>query len=189
MLVIGNGESRKKININNILDEKIGCNALHRDYIVDHLICVDKKMVQEALPTPNKIYTRPEWIDKFRSYENVHLVPELPYKGKTRPDEPFQWGSGPYAVLLGALLEDYVSMIGFDLYSDTATVNNVYKGTQNYDADNKRPVDPSYWIHQIGKVFECFPKTEFTIYQKDTWKMPETWIRENVFLDSISKIS
>jgi len=40
MLVIGNGESRSGININSIDQVKVGCNAVYRDYKVDHLICV-----------------------------------------------------------------------------------------------------------------------------------------------------
>ena len=49
MLVIGNGESRLKTNLNKIEDIKIGCNAICRDMPVDHLVCVDRRMVLEAI--------------------------------------------------------------------------------------------------------------------------------------------
>ena len=50
MLVIGNGESRKNIDINEIHGVKVGCNAIFRDYNnINHIICVDKRMVNEAL--------------------------------------------------------------------------------------------------------------------------------------------
>ena len=62
ILVVGNGESRKDVNINNIPMKKIGCNAIYRDYYVDHLVCVDKRMCQEAINAGfqqnSKIYTR-----------------------------------------------------------------------------------------------------------------------------------
>ena len=48
MLVIGNGESRCDINLSEINTTKIGCNAIVRDFFVDHLVCVDRRMVDEA---------------------------------------------------------------------------------------------------------------------------------------------
>lgn len=192
MLVIGNGESRKSVNLKKIKLPKIGCNAIHRQLNVAHLVCVDRRMVNEVIRAgynaKNKIYTRREWWGSYRLNQNVHQVPELPYKGDQRPDEPFQWGSGPYAVLLGATLSDHVKLLGFDLYSKTKYVNNIYKGTENYDAADKRAVDPRYWIYQISKVFEHFPNTQFTIHIEDDWQQPESWKKDNVLLDSISNV-
>lgn len=192
MLVIGNGESRKFVDIDKIKLPKIGCNAIHRHYAVQHLVCVDRRMVNEAVRTgynaKNKIYTRRDWWGSYRLNQNVHQVPEIPYKGDQRPDEPFQWGSGPYAVLLGATLSKDIKLLGFDLYSKTKHVNNIYKDTENYDSASKRAVDPRYWIYQIGKVFEHFPKTKFTLYVEQDWTQPETWKKPNVMLDSISNV-
>ena len=192
MLVIGNGESRAGIDINAIDDLKIGCNAILRDFKVDHLICVDRRMVTEAVEKGANehalIYTREDWVNNYKEHNNIRTVPVLPYTGKNRWDEPFQWGSGPYAVLLGAKLSQDVSLLGFDLHSNTDTVNNIYKGTPNYDAKDKRAVDPRYWIHQIGKVFEIYRKRNFTIYQTDDWQLPKAWKYPNVMLDKISNI-
>jgi len=185
MIVIGNGQSRLPIDISKLTEMKIGCNAIIRDYFVEHLVCVDRRMVQEALDlkTQTVIYTRKDWFNTF-SFPIMPL-PNLPYKGDNRPDEPMQWGSGPYAVLLGCLLSNDIKMIGFDLHSKTKTVNNIYKGTTGYDAENKHAVDPRYWIHQIGMVFKCFPNHKFTIYNDD-WILPESWNYTNVSLDKIS---
>ena len=40
-LVIGNGESRGRIDLNKFKDTHlfVGCNALHRDCVVDNLVC------------------------------------------------------------------------------------------------------------------------------------------------------
>jgi len=188
--VIGNGESRTNVNINKLKGYKIGCNAIARDCEVDALICVDRRMVQEALERnfPNKILTRQEWIGRFKRYPNVELVPQLPYKGTERPDEPFQWGSGPYAVLEGTQYSSTIRMIGFDLYSTNGYINNLYKDTENYDKSTKNSIDPRYWIHQIAKVFECYPRKKFIIYQDQDWRMPDAWKFSNVSLDKISKI-
>ena len=37
MIVIGNGESRKNLDISKIKDYKIGCNAVYRDFSIDEL--------------------------------------------------------------------------------------------------------------------------------------------------------
>lgn len=189
---IGNGESRLLINIDKLPGIKVGCNAIHRDFKVDHLVCVDRRMVKEALTdSKNKtiyVYTRKDWWVTYRLEPNLRMVPDLPYKGTQRYDEPFQWGSGPYAVLLAANLEDTVGLIGFDLYSKTNLVNNIYKDSENYDSADKKAVDPRYWIHQISKVFECFPSKQFVIYQHEDWTIPDLWKKSNVTVDSISKL-
>lgn len=196
MLVIGNGESRKHIDISKLQGPKVGCNAIFRDYFTDYLVCVDRRMVAEALLAEVNIrkdtlvYTRPDWYDQFKTIR-VREVPKLPYKGNERWDEPFNWGSGPYAVLLGAMFskEREVNLIGYDLYSKTKLVNNIYKSTANYDSADKRAVDPRYWIHQIGMVFKYFPKIEFTIFQEPDWELPQAWNYPNVKVDTISNIS
>jgi len=194
MIAIGNGESRASIDIDKIASPKIGCNAIMRDYYVDHLVCVDRRMVQEAISAGVNtrgtfIHTRHNWCPHFKTLR-VREVPELPYVGSDRPDDPFHWGSGPYAVLLAAKLskKSTVDLIGFDLHSKTEKVNNIYKSTANYDDASKRAVDPRYWIYQIGKVFECFPKVTFNIYQEPNWELPKAWNYPNVTVDTISNI-
>lgn len=186
---IGNGESRCDIDLNTLSGEiKIGCNAIVRDCVVDHLVCVDRRMVREALAHNNcskKIYTRPDWINEFKNNERVYTVPDLPYKGDQRADEPFHWGSGPYAVLLATQLSNTVNMIGFDLYSKDKTINNLYKGTKNYNPETHRAIDPRYWIHQISKVFHCFPDKYFIVYNEESWAIPESWCLANVSFKTI----
>ena len=194
MYVFGNGESRTSVDIDKLDGIKIGCNAIYRDYAVDHLVCVDRRMVNEAIDNGANdyalVYTREDWISQYKQFKRIRSVPILPYNGTERWDEPFQWGSGPYAVLLAAKLckGDTVRLLGFDLYSSTATVNNVYKSTSNYDSADKRAVDPRYWIHQIGKIFEIYSRRTFTIYQTENWQLPQAWNYPNVSLDKISTL-
>lgn len=196
MLVIGNGESRRDFDIDSITETKIGCNALLRDYEVRHLVCVDRKMVNEAIDVGyNKhsfIYTRKDWHKEFENIKNIKIVPDLPYVGSERCDEPIHWGSGPYAVLLACKLvsklkdPEPVRLIGFDLYGTTeGKVNNIYKSTDNYDLEHKRAVDPRYWIYQISKVFEHHPTIRFEVYQVENWSIPKTWRKRNVSFDNI----
>jgi len=186
---IGNGESRAGIDIDSLKGIKVGCNAIVRDYTVDCLVCVDRRMVSEALDNKfaNKILTRKDWLSRFPN-DNVHAVPDIPYEGTERVDEAFQWGSGPYAVLQASLQSKKIKLIGFDLYSYTKRINNMYKDTANYDPSDKGAIDPRYWIHQIGKVFECFPNKKYIIYQTPDWSLPKAWKHANVSVDTIGNL-
>lgn len=197
-VVIGNGESRKSIDIeslkiNNVL---VGCNAIHRDIIVDYLVCCDRRMVEEAINNPmterTEIYVRDDWFKyykKIQKRKNIKTVPELPYKGTQRPDRPEHWGSGGYAILVAATLGfDTITLIGFDLYSKDHKVNNVYKGTENYSSVDSQSVDYSYWIYQTAKLFHLFPNINFTVVNDSGWDMPKEWQQPNVQFKNIEQI-
>ena len=180
MLVIGNGESRKDIDIDTIKDTKIGCNAICRDYKVDYLVACDKRMVKESIAKNiNPIYTRQRWKLAF-NHPSLHSVPDLPYKGKQRQDEPINWGSGPYAVLLGSQLSNNICLIGFDLYE-----GNIYRATPNY---NTKDVDPSYWIYQLARIFDTYKEKQYKILNKVDWKLPKDWNFPNVSVDTLDKL-
>ena len=169
MIIAGNGTSRKKINLNLYNETKIGCNAIYRDYYVDYLVCCDKTMVKEAHANDiTPVYTRERWLADF-NYQDVMSVPKLPYKGDKRLDDPFHWGSGPYAVLMGASLSENCKLIGFDLYGTNNHLNNIYADTNGYKSLYDEAVDWTYWVYQIAKVFEHFPNVQFKIYNEQDW--------------------
>ena len=185
-LVIGNGESRSSIDLENYRNDYVlvGCNAVHRDLNVDHLICCDKRMAEEAAkatacPT---IYTRTDWITYFKStYPNVEQLPELPYSGTLKQDLPINWGSGVYALLLATTLPvSTITVIGFDLYPTNDTVNNIYKDTVNYAKSSSRPVDYSYWVYQTAKLIELNPNKTFQFVNNEEWSIPLEWKKFNV---------
>ena|SRR6056300_933193 len=197
MLVIGNGESRKNIDLTKVNSTMFGCNALHRDTVVRHLICVDRKMVREAIQAnynqTSFIYTRECWFEEFADYKNLRILPGLPYAGSERYDEPIHWGSGPYALLtaIKTLKQDTtIKVIGFDLYGDQrGKVNNVYKDTDNYDLSIKSAVDPRYWIKQVGILIKLFPSINFIFYNVENWKVPKQWKYKNFVLDNINNFT
>ena len=186
IVVAGNGISRKHFDFEDFI--VVGCNAICRDYKVDYLVACDKRMVKEALAHKvNPIYTRERWRKAFNN-DSLYDVPDLPYQGHNRQDEPMHWGSGPYAVLLGSTLDDKIDLVGFDLYSTDNKVNNIYKGTEGYNSADSHAVDHSYWVYQIAKVFEWFPKTTFRIYNTVDWNLPKEWNLANVSLDIIDNL-
>ena len=156
--IIGNGESRRGFDISPLksFSTVIGCNAIFRDFVTEYLICADKPMCQQAVNAVGKgttIYTRDRWSDQFAMWPNVKKLPDLPYSGDQRKDEPFHWGAGPYAGVLGLTFKPKaIFMLGFDLHPiEKEKVNNIYHGSQGYTYI-KRPVDPSYWIYQFHKL-------------------------------------
>jgi|TARA_B110000503_G_scaffold45278_1_gene74104 hypothetical protein len=189
-LVIGNGESRRGTELEKYKPEYtlVGCNAVHRDIIVDHLICCDRRMAAESTDNPlnsnTQIYVRPSWFHFFRKIKknkNIRTVPDLPYAGNIKVDHPDHWGSGGYAVLVAASLGfNEIELIGFDLYPVDKSVNNIYKGTPNYAKEGAQAVDASYWVYQIAKVFQCYPHIKFTVRNKQLWNMPVEWQKNNV---------
>ena len=149
VLVIGNGESRSDLDLSLYVKNftTVGCNAIHRDITVDHLVCCDQRMVQEAARNLNnnssKIYTRQRWLNtNLRSVGDLNPLPNIPISGNSKPDDDFHWGSGPYAVLLGCHLSTEIILVGFDLYSNNDFVNNVYKGTDNYSKSESSSIIP-----------------------------------------------
>ena len=188
--VIGNGESRKALDIPPLKKDYvlIGCNAIHRDITVDHLVCCDRRMVDEALGNKQTagtlVHVREDWYHYFRKIKknkNIRTVPPIPYESLQKHDMPEHWGSGCYAVLLAASIGfKEVNLLGFDLYPSNNKVNNVYKGTDNYATADARAVDYSYWAHQISKVFQCYPDISFVVHNLNDWEMPSQWQQSNV---------
>jgi len=190
--IIGNGESRFGFDIIPLkkFTTVIGCNAMFRDYNLDYIVCVDKHMCQEAANTCGKgttIYTRKDWVGQFAMWPNVKKLPDLPYSGDQRKDEPFHWGAGPYAGVLGLTFKPKaIFMLGFDLHPiEKEKVNNIYHGSQGYTYI-KRPVDPSYWIYQFHKLMGYSdPDTRWIVVNSDRWEMPKEWSQHgNVFQET-----
>lgn len=180
IFVIGNGQSREGFALNQLKDFTIGCNAIHRDFTCDEYVAVDRRMVDEILRNDkNKgcpVYTREDWIDQYKKRNNVLALPELPFSGVNKSDQPFHWNSGPYAVLVAALKNpEQIALLGFDLWSKTSFVNNIYKGTPNYAGAHDRRVTPDFWIYQLSKLFNHFSDIQFVQMQTENWRIPDPW--------------
>ena len=194
-LVLGNGESRCCVDLNLFKDKFafIGCNGIHRDITVDHLICCDQRMIVESLKnesTKNSlIYVRAMYYRQYRKIQkqkNVRLLPEVPTTGQNKRDDPTHWGSGPYAVLVASVLGfQNITLLGFDLYGNKEKVNNIYKNTPNYSKGDTRAVDHSFWLYQIQQVFLTYPETNYKIVNISDWAMPSEWKKDNITFENI----
>ena len=182
IILIGNGESRLGIDFNTMSDYKIGCNAVYRDFNVDCIVAVDRRVTLELIENNFKktIYTREDWI---LPYPNFRILPDLPYKGNAKVDDAWNWGTGPHACNVAALMNpEEVHMYGFDLWGVENRINNVYKDTKNYDPSARSPIDPRFWIYQLAKCFELYPNVQWIQHQPSGWKKPESWNYSNLIL-------
>ena len=190
--VIGNGESRRGFDLTPLknVTTMVGSNALFRDHNLEYVVCCDRHMCQEAANTVGKnttIYTRENWYKQFAYWPNVKKVPDLPYEGDKRQDDPFHWGTGQFAALVGMSFKPKaIFMLGFDLHTiEKDKVNNMYHGSEGYTYI-KRPVDPSYWIYQYHKLMGYSdPDTRWIVVNHVRWEMPKEWSQHgNVFQET-----
>ena len=182
IILIGNGESRLGIDFNSMSDYKIGCNAAYRDINLDCVVAVDRRIVIELIENNFKklIYTRPDWI---LPNPNIKMLPDLPYKGNEKADDPWHWGTGPHACNVAATMNpEEIHLYGFDLWGIDNKINNVYKDTVNYDNSNRGAIDPRFWIYQLAKCFEHYPNIRWIYYQSEEWKKPKSWDYSNLIL-------
>jgi hypothetical protein len=189
-VVVGNGESRRGIDLESYRSTHalIGCNGIHRDIKVDHLICCDRRMVAEAIVNPDindtLIYVRDSWYHYFRKIlknKRIQHLPPIPVVGELKRDQPDHWGSGCYAILLAAHLGfKKITLVGFDLYPTHDRVNNLYKGTPNYAKADAQSVDYSYWVYHTELIFKHYPQCEFNVSNHAAWPMPKEWQKNNV---------
>lgn len=94
-----------------------------------------------------------QWITWVEDQDQVQIIPEE-YSG---------WSAGPIAVRM--MLEDHkpdeVFLIGFDLGSYDGRINNVYKGTRNYVAQDSEETTSINWKRQHIQNFQAFPDVTF----------------------------
>ena len=175
--IIGNGESRKGIDLNTLNGETYGSNAIHRDFAPDHLVCCDKRMVLEALAADytGPIYTRSDWANDFGK-PNVFTLPPFTWPEVQKWEHHWHCGSGLHSVWL-ALNHGHKRLVilGFDLWGINGKHNNIYKDTENYQSSEYRAVDPSHWIPQFERMFTTYCNVRFNYYVPRGWRVPKEW--------------
>ena len=177
---IGNGESRKDLDINFLKSygKVYGCNAIHRDFKVDYLICCDKRMVEEALYADysGDIYTRPDWYTTFHTPQ-VKRLNKFPWSQENKWEQEFHWGSGMHSVNLACVNKaSIIVILGHD-FDNSSTLNNIYKNTNNYSKHTDPNVSPNFWQKQFEILFVNYPQITFIFCKPDIsdWYIKNTW--------------
>lgn len=155
--VLGNGRSRLVINCQDLKNYGVvyGCNAVYRDFLPDHLVAVDVKMVLELIennvPDATQVYTN--FNNRFK--DTAKLTVFHPSKG---------WSSGPTALWLASThTYDEVYILGFDYQGleNNKKVNNVYASTPNYKKSHEPATFYGNWLRQTEQVVKEFSNTMY----------------------------
>ena len=95
------------------------------------------------------------WVDIHN--DNTHTLKDL-------GDRDRGWACGAssgYVALKQNKDLETLYMVGHDLVSNTDTVNNMYKSTQNYADEKNKPIPAVNWINQWQELMNEFPKVKF----------------------------
>ena len=157
--VIGNGESRKNIDISMINGITIGCNAIYLHEKVDMVCAMDKfwrdKIVKEST------------IPLISRYHNMAFQTTLElFRGGKWSNTKCQYRG--YCSGISAL--DYISnevkgeeiyLIGFDFGYKGETVNHVYKGTVNHPKADRPAQNEDIFLKQCIETVKRYPKNKY----------------------------
>ena len=176
--VLGNGESRKGIKIEDLKRHGtvFACNAVYRTETPDYLVAVDPKMITEIAesdyPTKHQV-----WSNFNAQYnKNQKILDHIKW---LQPS--LGWSSGPTALRMACdkgFKEIYI--LGFDYQGHTDAkksnrhkFNNLFKDTRNY----KRGTDDSTfygnWMNQTKRCLLDFKNTKFHRIIPKGWFNPK----------------
>jgi len=177
--VLGNGESRKGIKIEDL--QKHGkvyaCNAVYRTENPDWLIAVDPKMLLEIAETDylihNKVYSN---FNSAQYNRNKRILDHVTW---SRPS--LGWSSGPTALRL-ALEHKFktIYILGFDYkgmpdskQNSRVKFNNVFKDTRNYKKGRDDATFFGNWMNQTKRCLNDYKDVDFTRVIPDGWFRPK----------------
>jgi|TARA_B110000902_G_scaffold135559_1_gene157106 hypothetical protein len=176
--VLGNGESRKGIDIDDLKKHGtvFACNGVYRTDKPDFLIAVDPKMVLEIAESDyllqNKVYSNfnAQYNKNPKILENVQwFKPSL------------GWSSGPTALRMACdhgFKEIYI--LGFDYQglseggkNNRFKVNNLFKDSRNYKKGNEQATFFGNWMNQTKKCLQDYPDVKFHRVIPKDWFQPK----------------
>ena len=176
--VLGNGESRRGIDINDLKEKGTvyACNAVYRIHQPHWLVAVDPKMMLEIAETDyvvhNKVYSN--FNSQYNKVSKLmdHVTWSKPSLG---------WSSGPTALKLACdhgIKEIYI--LGFDyqgLKEDSKNnifkLNNVFGGTRNYKKPNDQATFYGNWMNQTKRCLQDYPDVKFRRVIPKGWFQPK----------------
>lgn len=153
--IIGNGESRKDIDINKIQNIKIGCNGIYLYNKVDYICAMDKfwrnKILQETnIPLISRYHNT-----SFQTYVEL-------YNGKWTNTKCYYRGycSGITALdfACSCLNDNELYLIGFDFGYTGLTVNHIYKDTKFHPKADRKAQNEDIFLKQAIETRKRYPR-------------------------------
>ncbi len=176
--VLGNGESRKGININDLKEKGTvyACNAVYRTHQPHWLVAVDPKMMNEIAETDyvvhNKVYSN--FNKQYEKHQKLldHVTWSKPSLG---------WSSGPTALKLACdhgFKEIYI--LGFDYQghkeeskNNRFRLNNIFGDTRNYKKSNQEATFYGNWMNQTKRCLKDYQDVTFHRVIPEGWFKPK----------------
>ncbi len=184
--VLGNGESRKGIQIEDLKQHGtvFACNGVYREDKPDFLIAVDPKMILEIAES-NYVIENQVWSNFNAQYNKHQKV--LDNVKWFQPS--LGWSSGPTALRMACdRKHKEIYILGFDYQGisndpkhNRYKFNNVFKDTRNYKRGSDEATFYGNWLNQTKKCLADFKDTQFYRVIPKDWFTPKdlTW-NENI---------
>jgi hypothetical protein len=173
--VLGNGESRKGIEINDLMQKGtvFACNAVYRTHRPHFLVAVDPKMILEIAETDYMLHNK-VWSNYNAQYERNNKI--MDHCNWFKPS--LGWSSGPTALRMACehgFEEIYI--LGFDYqgHSDGKRfkLNNVFGDTRNYKKRNDEATFYGNWMNQTKRCLQDFKHVKFNRVIPKGWFQPK----------------
>ena len=176
--VLGNGESRKGIEINDLKEKGtvFACNGVFRTHQPHFLIAVDPKMLLEIGETDYIVHNK-VWSNFNAQYNKNQKI--LDHVSWFKPS--LGWSSGPTALRMAC---DHgfkdIYILGFDYqghseaqHKNRFRFNNIFKDTRNYKKSNDEATFYGNWMNQTKRCLQDFPDVKFHRVVPNNWFKPK----------------
>ena len=173
--VLGNGESRRGIDIDDLKQQGkvFACNAVYRTHRPDFLVAVDPKMIMEIAEGDdminNKVYSN--FNAQYNKNQKI-----LDHCNWFKPS--LGWSSGPTALRLALDLgfKD-IYILGFDYQGHKVgsgfKLNNMFGDTRNYKRKKDEATFYGNWMNQTKRCLQDFPDAKFHRVIPKGWFQPK----------------
>ena len=176
--VLGNGESRKGIDIDDLKERGtvFACNGVYRTHRPHFLVAVDPKMINEIAESDYMIHNK-VWSNYNANYGKNQKI--LDHVNWFKPS--LGWSSEPTALRL-ALEQGFkeIYILGFDYQGHAQggknqghRFNNIFKDTRNYKKSNEMATFHGNWLNQTKRCVQDFPDVKFHRVIPTGWFIPK----------------
>ena len=180
--VLGNGESRKGIEINDLKERGtvFACNGVYRTHRPDFLVAVDPKMILEIAESDYPVHNK-GWSNFNNQYNKNQKI--MDHINWLQPS--LGWSSGPTALKLACDQgHKEIYILGFDYQghaegnkNNRFRFNNVFKDTRNYKKSNDEATFYGNWMNQTKRCLQDYKDIKFHRVVPAGWFTPKdlTW--------------
>ena len=179
--VIGNGTSRKDLNIKQLMDYGLffACNWFFREEFRPHVLVASDEPMSKSILKNYAAYSRGNWF--YTWYPK-------PGSGAKKATTPEKFAAGPMAAHIAAYQYECpkVFLIGMDFFgfgsknkNSNGVMNNLYEGMKHYakkpEDENAKNGAPTYrnWQRRYQWIIKRFPDTHFYHVNPFDGKSPE----------------